>query len=103
MRFRDCADSAETLWFLTLPLCRACPVFCPRYLLGLVELLCDLALCNKYHGQYCGIEVWACQAVGQSLCRAMGAEKDSMLNGLATDPLTLTQWVLVQQQKEVMP
>ena len=31
----------------------------------------------------------------------MGAARNEMLNGFSTDPLTLTQWVLVQQQKEV--
>ena len=31
----------------------------------------------------------------------MGAQKNDMLNGFSTDPLTLTQWVLVQQQREV--
>ncbi|CAK0782523.1 hypothetical protein CVIRNUC_005741 [Coccomyxa viridis] len=30
----------------------------------------------------------------------MGAARNEMLNGFSTDPLTLTQWVLVQQQKE---
>lgn len=35
-------------------------------------------------------------------CRSMGAEVKGVTNGLATDPLTLTQWVLVQQQKEVI-
>ena len=60
-------------------------------------------LCNNYNRHCCSMDIWACQAVQQTLCRAMGAEKNRMLNGLATDPLTLTQWVLVQQQKEVMP
>ncbi len=31
----------------------------------------------------------------------MGAEVKGVTNGLSTDPLTLPQWVLVQQQKEV--
>ncbi len=48
------------------------------------------------------MDVWACQAVEEPLCRAMGSGESSVSNGLATDPLTLTQWVLVQQQKEVM-